>query len=132
MEDPDQTTRTDGARVVRARDEVRFDPDRFTPTPVAGSDRMTAMLVSLLPGQQIPEHAPGIDVVLTILQGHAQVTHGEEETDVSSGDVVFVPADVVRAVYAYTPLVALHVVSPPPSQGEHRMVEQALAGDPGT
>ena len=94
---------------------------------LAQSDRLKVQLVCFEPGQRIPLHTPGVDLVLTVLEGHGLVVAGEKEGVVGPGSVVCVPADTPRSVRAHTRLVALAVVSPPSTAADHVKVEAALA-----
>ncbi len=113
--------------ILRAAEWVQFDPERFRPVPLAQNDRLKVQLVCFEPGQQIPLHTPSVDLVLTVLEGHGLVIAGEKEGVVGPGSVVCVPAGTPRSVRAHTRLVALAVVSPPPTAADHVEVEAALA-----
>lgn len=54
------------------RDAVAFRPERFNPVVVAGGPHMKAVLTCLEPGQFIPVHRPGVDMMLVILEGEGQ------------------------------------------------------------
>ncbi len=112
--------------ILKATERVQFARDRFQPVPLVQNNRLKVQLIGFEPGQQIPLHTPGVDLVLTVLQGHGLVIAGEKEGVVGPGSVIFVPAGVARSVRAHTRLVALAVVSPPPTASDHVEVEAAL------
>ena len=101
------------------RDAVDFRPERFNPVLVAKGSHMKALLTCLEPGQFIPVHRAGVDMVLLVLEGEGQVVSGEAQESVRAGAVIFVPAGEARGVKAETRLVALHVVGPPPTEKDH-------------
>jgi quercetin dioxygenase-like cupin family protein len=101
------------------RDLVAFRPERFNPVLVAAGAHMKAVLTCLEAGQFIPVHKPGVDMVLLILEGDGQVVAGDSQEAVNAGSVVFVPAGEARGLKAETGMVALHVVSPPPTEKDH-------------
>jgi len=101
------------------RDAVAFRPERFNPVVVAGGPHMKAVLTCLEPGQFIPVHRPGVDMMLVILEGEGQSVAGDVKQAVRPGTVIFVPAGEARGVKAESRLVALHVVSPPPNEKDH-------------
>lgn len=113
--------------ILKAAEWVQFDADRFRPVPLVQNERLKVQLVCFKPGQHIPLHTPGVDLVLTVLEGHGLVIAGEKESVVGPGSVIFVPAGVARGVRAHTRLVALAVVSPPPTAADHVEVEAAWA-----
>jgi quercetin dioxygenase-like cupin family protein len=100
-------------------DAIAFRPERFNPVLVAAGAHMKAVLTCLEPGQFIPVHRPGVDMVLIVLEGDGHVVAGELQEAVRSGAVIFVPAGEARGVKAETRLVALHVVGPPPTEKDH-------------
>src|SRR5215472_9465640 len=101
------------------RDLIAFRPERFNPVLVAAGSHMKAVLTCLEAGQFIPVHKPGIDMVPLVLEGDGQVVAEDHQELVHAGSVVFVPAGEARGLKAETRLIALHVVSPPPSEKDH-------------
>lgn len=55
------------------RDAIAFRPERFNPVLVASGSHMKAVLTCLEPGQFIPVHHPGIDMLLIVLKGEGEV-----------------------------------------------------------
>ena len=111
--------------VGRALDLAEFAADGFGRRILFGNDRLRVVLAAFEPGQEIPIHTPGVDLVMSILDGVGEVRAGDQVHSVKAGDVVIVPAGSERGVRARTRLVALHVVSPPPTEADHRRVEKA-------
>lgn len=101
------------------RDAIAFRPERFNPVLVASGAHMKAVLTCLEPGQFIPVHRPGVDMLLIVLEGEGQVVAGDRQEPVRPGAVIFAPAGEARGVKAETRLVAFHVVSPPPTEKDH-------------
>ena len=105
---------------------TRFAAERFSPVPLAQTDGLKVVLTCFEAGQFIPVHAPGVDMVLVILEGVGTVVAGQTECSVSPGSIVVVPAGESRGVKASTRLVAVHVVSPPPAESDHAAVQEGL------
>jgi quercetin dioxygenase-like cupin family protein len=101
------------------RDAVAFRPEKFNPVMVAAGAHMKAVLTCLEPGQFIPVHSPGVDMVLVVLEGVGQTVAGHTQEAIRPGTVIFVPAGEARGVKAESRLVAMHVVSPPPTEKDH-------------
>src|SRR5512135_1023632 len=108
------------------REAVSFKPEKFNPVAIVGSSRLKAVLTCLEPGQFIPVHRPNVDMVLLVLEGEGQLVAGDREEVASPGTTVFVPAGEARGLKAGTRLVALHVVSPPPTEADHVEVAARL------
>ena len=108
------------------RQSTAFQPDRFAPVSLGQTERVKVVLTCFEPGQHIPVHSPGVDMTLVILEGKGTVVAGDEEAEVGPGAVVIVPAGASRGVRATTRLVAVHVVSPPPTEADHAEVQAKL------
>ncbi len=108
------------------REAVSFRPEKFNPVVLAGSTRMKAVLTCFEPGQFIPVHRPGVDMLLIVLEGNGRLVTGDREEPAGPGTTVFVPAGESRGVKADTRLVALHIVSPPPTEADHTKVVAGL------
>lgn len=112
------------------RDAIAFRPEKFNPVVVAGSSHLKAVLTCLEPGQFIPVHRPGVDMLLLVLEGNGRLVVGDREEAAGPGTIVFVPAREARGLKAETRIVALHVVSPPPTEADHvEVVARLKQGD---
>ncbi len=108
------------AIVGKAADLAEFSAQGFGRRTLVETDRYRAVVVGLEDGQQIPIHAPQLDLVMTIVEGVGQVMAGDQARWVRAGDVAVVPAGERRGLRAIGGrLVALNVVSPPPGDGDH-------------
>ena len=112
---------------VNALDLRSFDENRFNPKVVYESDEIKVILAYFKQGQFIPVHTPGIDVVLCILEGKAEVVAGKERINAGVNDLIIVPKGEKRGVRALTELTVLHIVQPPPSEEDHMEVHAKLA-----
>ncbi|MFN8633857.1 MAG: cupin domain-containing protein [Chloroflexota bacterium] len=104
-----------------------FLADRFSPVSLGQTERVKVVLTCFEPGQFIPVHSPGIDMTLVVLEGEGTVIAGDEQADVAPGSIVIVPAGAARGIKATTRLVAVHLVSPPPTQADHAQVQVGLS-----
>lgn len=90
------------------------------------TEHFRAVRVTLEDGQQIPPHAPPLDLLMTIVEGTGQALVGERLRDVRAGDVVVLRASETRGLRAVGGrLVAVNVVSPPPGPGDHSQSDVA-------
>jgi quercetin dioxygenase-like cupin family protein len=114
------------ATILDYRQAITFQPERFTPVPLGQTERVKVVLTCFEPGQYIPVHSPGVDMTLVVLEGEGRVVAGDAEADVGPGAVVIVPAGEARGVLASTRMVAVHLVSPPPTEADHAQVQARL------
>ncbi|XVH33277.1 cupin (plasmid) [Haloferacaceae archaeon DSL9] len=108
--------------------ERAYDDERFSARTVFRSERTKAVLGYFEPGQFIPVHAPGSDVVISVRSGSGLVRDGDVDREVGPGDVVAVEAGESRGICANggDRLEALLVVTPPPTDAEHEPVRRGL------
>jgi len=108
--------------------EREYDGDQFTARTIFQSPRTKVVLGYFEPGQFIPVHAPGSDVVVAVQSGTAVVREGETAHDVAPGEVVVVDAGTERGVRADEGgrAEALLVTAPPPTDEEHDPVRAGL------
>jgi len=106
--------------VGRAAELAQYSTKEFGRRVLAETDRFRVVIAALEDGQEIPLHAPPLDIVMTIVEGIGQVMTGDQVHAVRAGDVVIVPAGQTRGLRAIGGrLVAVNVVSPPPGAGHH-------------
>lgn len=106
--------------VGHAADLGEFSPDGFGRRTLAETAAFRVVVAALEDGQQIPLHAPALDLVMAIMEGTGRVMAGDTAYTVRGGDVIFVPAGETRGLIATGGrLVAINVVSPPPGVGDH-------------
>lgn len=123
-------TRQTQTLVGRAADLAEFSAQEFGRKVLAETDRFRVVIAALEDGQEIPLHAPPLDMVMTIVEGTGKVMAGEEVHAVRAGDVVIVPAGQTRGLRAAGGrLVAVNVVSPPPGAGHHAASATAWPAD---
>jgi quercetin dioxygenase-like cupin family protein len=110
----------------RYHDVMKFRPERFNPVALSGNERVKVILACFEPGQFIPVHRPGVDLTLVILEGEGVLVAGDREEKVGPGAMSFIPSGEERGIKAETRMVALHVVSPPPTDADHGEVMSKL------
>lgn len=121
------TTGDHQSSVIRDyRTAATFLAERFSPVALGQTDRVKVVLTCFEPGQFIPVHSPGIDMTLVVLEGEGTAVAGDQEVAVSPGSIVIVPAGQARGIKATTRLVAVHLVSPPPTEADHTQVQAGL------
>lgn len=103
--------------------EREYLDGRFNPKTIFESLNGKFIVAYFRQGQFIPIHSPSVDLVLFIVEGSGEVAAGNERYRVTKGDVVTVPAHVKRGVRAETEMTIIHVVTPPPTEADHREVK---------
>jgi quercetin dioxygenase-like cupin family protein len=110
----------EGTLAGRAVDLARFSAEGFGRRVLAETDRFRVVVAALEDGQEIPLHAPDVDVVMAVMDGTGEVVAGAAAHAVRAGDVVFVPRGRTRGLRAIGGrLVAVNVASPPPGPEDH-------------
>ncbi|MBI4595734.1 MAG: cupin [Candidatus Tectomicrobia bacterium] len=112
---------------VNFEDCKEFNQSRFNPVVPHQTDKYKLVLAYFLPGQFIPVHSPSVDVIFCIYKGKGEIVAGESSLPVKSGDVVVVTAGEKRGIKAETEMQVLHIVVPPPTDGDHSEVHTRLA-----
>lgn len=110
-------------RVGRGSELARFGRDRFSTVPLLANEHLQVLLAAFEPGQEIPLHAPEIDLVLAVVDGVGELLAGDQAYPLRTGDVATVPAGTTRGIRARSArLVLLNVVTPPPGAADHALV----------
>jgi quercetin dioxygenase-like cupin family protein len=104
-----------------------FDERKFNPKALYQTDNIKVIAAYFKSGQFIPVHTPGVDVVICVLEGEAEIVAGEEKFVAKKNDLIVVPKGIRRGVKALTELSLLHVVQPAPSEKDHVEVHQKIA-----
>lgn len=107
--------------VGSARELANFVPEGFGKRILFSSEKMTAILAGFRPGQEIPVHAPELDLIVSVLDGDGRIRIGDEVFDVRAGDLATIPAGEVRSIKAGPAgMVVLNLASPPPIEADHQ------------
>lgn len=77
-----------------------------------GDDRLSAVLFSFAPGQELSEHTASSPAILHFLSGRARLTLGGDESVVEAGAWAHMAAGLPHSVYAETPLTMLLLLLP--------------------
>lgn len=105
--------------ITQYQEAAVFQPKKFNPVVIAESERLKVILACFEPGQFIPLHRPSVDLTLVVLEGEGILAAGKREERIGPGSVAFVPSGEDRGLKPETRMVALHVVSPPPTEVDH-------------
>ncbi|MGB9955582.1 cupin domain-containing protein [Haloferax prahovense] len=105
-----------------------YNATRFSANEALLTGRTKVICGFFESGQFIPVHAPSSDRVVSVRSGSGLVREGETDHHVTSGDVVFVPAETKRGIRADedSRLEVLLVTSSPPTDAEHEPVRRGL------
>lgn len=91
----------------------RFLPDKFFPRLIYGSSRTRAFLLSLNPGQGLAPRKDSEEMICYLIEGRARLTIGEDQFEISAGDLAAASPGQVRGIQALARCLALWVhVSP--------------------
>lgn len=104
--------------VKQASGRATFDPQKMGKSDLARGRHLFAGLNAFEPGQLHEPHTHcERDKLYAVLEGHGELTIGDETTTVGPGDVALAEAGVVHSLANPGPerLVVLVVMGPPPS-----------------
>jgi quercetin dioxygenase-like cupin family protein len=85
---------------VNAKELKSLGEKNFAPNVVYQSTEIKVVLAYFKKGQFIPVHAPGVDLILYILEGEAEVVAGEERLTSAKDDLIIIPKNEVHAKLA--------------------------------
>ncbi|HEX6989334.1 MAG TPA: hypothetical protein VF282_07675 [Bacillota bacterium] len=114
------------AFAVRPEEKAAFSPERFAAVRLAQTDRYKVMVLGFRPGQFIPVHTPGIDLLALVLRGRGYAEVDGERVPLEPGVLFAAPRHVSRGIFGEEELVVLAYVSPPPGPGDHEGVDEGL------
>ena len=105
-----------------AAELAEFRTESFFPKVLFENERAKVVLAGLEPGQEIPLHAPGVDLAVAVVAGVGDLWVDDAPHPVAPGDVAVIPSGTTRGVRARGGrLILLHVVSPPPTAADHAL-----------
>ena len=114
--------------VGHASELAEFTAEGFGRRVLFDTERFRVILAAFEPDQEIPIHVPAVDLALAVLEGTGELFAGDAVYDLRAGDVAVIPAGQTRGLRARGGrLVALHVVSPPPTAADHAAVTARAA-----
>jgi uncharacterized protein (DUF2249 family)/quercetin dioxygenase-like cupin family protein len=82
-------------------DLVEFNGARFNPKVVINEPGYRMVLISILAGQSIPEHAAPGKVTIYVTRGRIRFSEGEASCDVNAGEVVTIGPGAKHSVLAH-------------------------------
>jgi quercetin dioxygenase-like cupin family protein len=107
---------------------ARFGPEGFGVVPLLETEHVRVLLAAFEPGQEIPLHAPEVDLVVTVVQGAGELYAGGRVRQLRAGDVAVVPAGEPRGLRARsTRLLVVNTVTPPPGKADHARLDAGAA-----
>lgn len=110
------------------KEKAKFGKEHFEAVPLVKTDKVAVMVVALEPGQAIPVHHPGSDVVITVLEGEVTLVSGDEDLEhAGPGAMLHAAGGKARGIRADKRTIAIAVACPPPSPEDHREVAEHLA-----
>jgi quercetin dioxygenase-like cupin family protein len=78
--------------VGRASKLAQFAPDSFPIVSLLGNEHVRVLLAALEPGQELPLHAPHVDLVVTAADGVGELLIGEHVYPLRADDVAVAPS----------------------------------------
>lgn len=99
-------------------DLVEFNNNRFNPKVLINEPSYRMVLISMLAGQSIPEHATPNNVTIYTIRGHVGFFEGEVSCELRAGEVVSIAAGAKHRVHAHEDSVLLVLATGAKATGE--------------
>ncbi len=108
--------------------ERTYREDKFSARTVFQTNNMKVIFCFFKPEQFIPVHSPSSDILIDIKKGSGIIKESNSTYSVDSGDIIVIKADKSRGIRAdpENRLETLMVVSPPPTEAEHKKVREGI------
>jgi quercetin dioxygenase-like cupin family protein len=81
-------------------DLVEYSLDSIVSKTILDKSAGTITLFAFDKGQKLSEHTAPYDAVVQVLDGHSQLTINGQKKQVSSGEIIIMPANIPHAVTA--------------------------------
>lgn len=105
------------SEVFTTTELIEYSQQKVVSRTLAQNDYLTLTLFAFAAGEGISSHASTGDAMIQVLDGEGQITIGTEKFNVSSGQMIIMPANIPHAVDAIKPFkMLLTVVKPPVSE----------------
>lgn len=90
----------DSSQVLALGELVVYQPGQVVSRTLAQNKAVSLTIFAFDQGEEISSHASHGDAMVTILEGSAKITIGDEVFDLSDGQTIVMPAGVPHAVAA--------------------------------
>lgn len=104
----------EGEKVLELSGLVSYNEGQIISRTLAQNKHVSLTLFAFDKGEEISSHSSGGDALVTVLDGAARITIGENTYIVRGGQSIVMPAGIPHALYAEEPFkMLLTVVFPP-------------------
>ncbi|MGE5628972.1 MAG: cupin domain-containing protein [Solirubrobacterales bacterium] len=100
----------DFSKVIETNSLVDYQEGTVVSRTLSQGKNMSLTLFAFDKGEEISSHSSGGDALVTILDGEAEITIGEEKFNVKKGETIVMPAGVPHALLASSRFKMLLVV----------------------
>jgi quercetin dioxygenase-like cupin family protein len=90
----------DSAKVLALTDLVTCQEGQIVSKTLVQNSNVSLTLFAFDKGEEISTHTSHGDAMILVIDGHAEITIGEQKYQVKSGETIVMPAEVPHAVYA--------------------------------
>ncbi len=96
---PDDNSQMKG-KIINPTRLVDFQEGSIVSRMITYTPQGTITVFAFAAGSGLSEHTAPYDAILHILEGNAQVTLNGEKIELSTGDLIILPANIPHAVHA--------------------------------
>ena len=94
----------DKASVLQMKDLVNYQQGQIVSKTLVQNKAVSMTLFAFDQNEEISSHASHGDALVTVLDGTAHITIGEQSFDVKAGESIVMPAEIPHAVLAPEPM----------------------------
>lgn len=93
--------------IVELAKEIEIPSDGILTRTIYQDQQVKAVLFGFDAGQELSEHTASMPAILSIIQGEAKITLGEDDLDAAAGAWIHMPAELPHSIYTKSPTVML-------------------------
>lgn len=93
--------------------EVEIPKDGILSRAIYNDDQVKAVLFGFDTGQELSEHTASMPAIISIVQGEALLTLGNDTQEASAGTWVYMPPQLPHSLHAKSPLVMILLLLKP-------------------
>lgn len=90
----------DSAKILALTDLVACQEGQIVSKTLVQNSNVSLTLFAFDKGEEISTHSSHGDAMILVIDGHAEITIGEQKYQVKSGETIVMPAEIPHAVYA--------------------------------
>lgn len=88
---------------MKLREHISYSPDSIVSKKIIENSAGGITLFAFDKGQRLSEHTSPYDAVIQIIEGEGEIIIGGKSNNLTSGELIIMPANIAHAVNAHSP-----------------------------